>query len=102
MKKAPDPRISHNLQRAKWFGVIFFIIGCLLSIHGGFSLYKLYHTENLMFVLEQRLSPEKGQNWVKLLTGVSVMFLGVALMLSAGKGEKTSYIFLNSHEDKKK
>jgi len=92
MKKNPDTRTTRNYQRARWFGIIFFIIGCLLSIHGGVSLYKLYHPKNLMFVIEQGLSPEKGQYWVKLLTGGSVMFLGVALMLSAGKEKKKYHI----------
>ena len=85
MKKTPHTKISRNFRHAKLFGIIFITIGCLLSIHGGVSLYKLYHPNNLVFVVEQGLSPEKGQMWVKLITGASVMLLGVALMLTAGK-----------------
>jgi hypothetical protein len=85
MKKAPQTGISRNYKRAKWFGMIFFSIGCLLSVHSSVSLYQLYHAQNIMFVVEKGLSYEKGQMWVKLLTGSSVMLIGVALMLSAVK-----------------
>jgi hypothetical protein len=85
MKKASQTGISQNYKRAKWFGMTFFTIGCLLSVHSSVSLYQLYHAQNIMFVVEKGLSYEKGQMWVKLLTGSSVMLIGVALILTALK-----------------
>jgi hypothetical protein len=75
-------------QRAKFFGIVFFIIGMFLSLQGGIALYKLYQEPDLMTMVGRGLSPEKGQNWAKLLSGVSVIFLGIALMLTSDKKKK--------------
>jgi uncharacterized membrane protein HdeD (DUF308 family) len=89
MKQTPHS-LKFSDRHSKFLGVVFLLIGIFLFFQGGVSLYQLYFDPNLMFVFEEGFSPEKGQCWVKFISGISVMLLGIALFLEAGKKSKTN------------
>ncbi len=83
-----NPLHNKRYDRAACYGVAFLAIGVCLFLYGGLSLFGLEQDPQWFFAVEQGLSPEKGQSWVRLLIGLSVMLLGIALILSSHMKKK--------------
>ncbi len=70
--KSSQQHSDRELKRIRLFGVIFFIIGLLFLIHGGWNLLEIFNRKTHMFYIEEGFTPEKGMAWSEVLAGTSV------------------------------